>query len=182
MARYKSFLDRVRTWLGTQEIRHGSVSLPARIGLYQVSNPQWTDVPEMSAIANGLRDLGFEKLGAFRSEHIPNLQVAYFVKHQQSVVATVYESASSGIWVDYSSPYQDGTAFNYSTAPTGRLHNAPASHSQAAFPRCDVISLYQKFIEDRPDKPLRVVDADRLVSEAEEAYAKETMRRASARR
>jgi hypothetical protein len=158
MAKYKTLLDRVRTLFGTQQIRSGAVQLPERMRLNQLEDPHWRDEQEFKGIEATLLNLGFEGIGVFRSEQIPNMQIAYFVERGRSVVATVYESANSGIWVDYSTPYQDGTAFNYSTAPKGRLHNAPPSHTQAAFPALDAAALYRRFIGDRPTKPLRVVE------------------------
>jgi hypothetical protein len=171
VAEYKSFLDRMRSLLRTMKIRTGGVHLPSRLHLVPLRNPSWRDPGGIEENRRHLLTLRFTEVGVYSAREIPNMQIAYFAHQQNSIVATIYESRHAGMWVDFLTDYEDGTSFNYTSAPKGRIHDVPEWDHQESHSSLSINDLYLKFLRDRPQKTMRQVTPENVISNAEEAFA-----------
>jgi hypothetical protein len=62
-------------------------------------------------------------------------------------------------------------SFNYTTAPKGRIHDIPSWDHQESHSALSASELYEKFLRDRPKKPMKQVKPENVVSNMDEAFA-----------
>jgi hypothetical protein len=85
--------------------------------------------------------------------------------------AVVYEHDAAGVWIDIVTRYADGTSITYSTARKGGELDQRPGHSCTRDPEASPSVLYQRFLAERPQRPMAAVTAEDFVQRFEQAYA-----------
>src|SRR5579883_3519482 len=165
----RSFLKNVQDVAGNLASR----MVPPEIHLVPLENPTWTNEAGMDAEVRPLAGLGFKSAGAYSAQEVEGLKLQAWVDPEKSISAVAYDHPIAGIWLDFYTHYQDGTRITYANnqLPT-EVEHAPG-HTVERFPGLDSLSLYQKFIAARPDRPMRPMSPETFVELFEKTYAEE---------
>jgi hypothetical protein len=146
---------------------------PDAIRLAPRPGHQWKDPAAVGRLADPLIARGFTDLGAHAIDVMPQVMLRFLVNSAVSVYACVYEHQKAGIWLDLVSRYDDGSGATFTTlAPTGMdtrpedtIVRAPGAASDA---------LYGRMLVQRPQRAPIPLDAARVITLFEAAYAEQT--------
>ncbi len=128
-----------------------SGSLPSRVQLEPLDDPEWQDEADVNAAAVSLRRLGYKDCGTF---HHSGLPVLGFAHPGERVNALVAEHPESGLFVDLAIQFQSGDWTTVSTAPDPGL-DRPAYMPIERLCGRTVPDLHAGLLERRGVRPCR---------------------------
>lgn len=148
-------------------------AVPRRVTLVPVDSPEWKDADRAHEEIGALLGLGFEPVGSFTTEEMDYLRLQALVNPAESLYAVVYEHDKAGIWSDLVARYLDDTSLTLSNAKDGGQMDQRPGHGNVYDRGAPVDRLYQRMLQERPDRPLQSVSAAEFKAEFEKAYADE---------
>src|SRR5258708_39231582 len=102
---------------------------------------------------------------------LPDVLVKFFVNPSSSTYAVLYDHAkTSRVWANFITLYTDGTRVTYSNAPGHGLNREP-QHEIVHEAGATAPDLYKMFLARRPEKEMRPLDRDNVITYFEQAYA-----------
>jgi hypothetical protein len=154
---------------GLSDLKYAVV--PPRIHLSPEPVPAWKDAPAVEALAQPLRDAGFEDIGAFGTQEMDYLRLRALAHPAHSVYAAVYEHDKAGVFMDLVTRYQDGTSVTYSTNVIGEELRQRPGHLTVRDAASGSGGLLQRMLAERPQAPMEPATADAFTADFEQAYA-----------
>lgn len=146
---------------------------PARLHLVPLEGPEWKDPEAVRQPAEVLAKRGFEEVGSFTTREMPFLRLRGFVRSESQSYAVVYEHDQAGVWMDYVSRYADGGSVTFSNSPKGGTLDQRPGHQKSYYPGEDAVALLDRFLAQRPNRPMLEVSKENFVLSFEKAYADE---------
>lgn len=147
--------------------------VPRRVTLVTADAPDWKNPDRAHVETGALLGLGFEPVGAFTTEEMDYLRLQAFVKPAEYLYAVVYEHDKAGIWSDLVTRYEDDTSLTLSNAVEGGQMDQRPGHGNVYDRGAPVERLYERILQERPDRALRSVSAAEFKPTFERAYADE---------
>lgn len=146
---------------------------PDTIHLTRVPEHAWRDQNAIEALTAPLVSRGFQKAGCYAIDEMSEVAVCFLIQPEERVVACVCEHQRAGSWVDLVCSHREGTGITYSTLrPTG-LETRPGNRKVNA-PELSADTLYDRLLEERPERDWEEWTVTNAPVKFEEAYARET--------
>lgn len=154
-----------------QHIGNNAVQRPDWITLARVSAPSWTNPAAANDLIQPLLANGFTDAGAYNVDKMPSVKLAILVKPGDYITAHVYEHPKAGTWIELVTRYQDGTCQTVSTLPSTGIQSPPWVKTIRAA-KAPAMDLVRQLTFGRRSGDLKRIEADTVVREFEEGYAK----------
>lgn len=143
---------------------------PDRIRLSKKDAKVFKNPQAIDTFARALAWKGFKDAGIYAVDAMPSVHLQLLADQDRSILATIYEHAQAGQWIELTTRYEDGTTASFSTMrPTG-LSPRPG-HLSVHAPGLDPAALLARCLAERPSKPMKPVTAETATSAFEEGYA-----------
>jgi hypothetical protein len=142
---------------------------PMKVCVLPADDLDWTAEPIARIRIEALRASGFQELGGFRLDTIPNYSFVGFIHAAQAAQAQVTRTGANTV-LEMSSLYTDGTEFGdldlaakpgYPSAPWTTIRRRPELAPD---------ELIKDFLESRPPQGLVAVTSDSFASRIEEGF------------
>jgi len=142
---------------------------PMKVCVLPADNLDWTAEPTARSRIEALRAAGFQELGGFRLDTIPNYSFVGFIHAEQAAQAQVTRTGATTV-LEMSSLCTDGTEFgNLDLAAKAGSPSAPWTTIRRR-PELAPDELIKDFLESRPQQGLVVVTSDSFASRIEEGF------------
>jgi hypothetical protein len=145
-------------------------AFPSRITLRSCAEHAWNDRETAEAAIHDLRALGFEEVGPFDVENLPNQHIYGLVQQAESIRANVEEHTKIGVVVELVSAFEDGRKIYISTSKLPVFEQAPGITVRHV-PGVSVARLHRLMLDERPDGPLRPVLPSHYAADYETGFA-----------
>jgi hypothetical protein len=143
---------------------------PDRITLARADSPAWTNGSAVEQQAEPLRSAGFKDLGVYSVDKMPGVLIRMMYHPKTCVEAHIYDHPRVGSWIEFASRYTDGSSHTLTTlAPTG-LDRPAWVRTIRADKGTPTDQLYQQFKTQREWHNIKLVAADQVIHEFEDAY------------
>ena len=103
--------QRLRRMLGDRAFRQvpDKLTLKPRTGA-------WKDTILMRTLSSPLAARGFVDVGSFTAPELPGVSIRLLLQQEDNVLASIYEHAKAGHWIEIATFFMDGTSITYSTS------------------------------------------------------------------
>lgn len=152
---------------------HALAGQPDAIHLHKAGPEAWRDPAAVRPALAQLAQRGFHDSGVFTVTEMPGVVVQLLVRSDEGLVAVLYEHPTAGHWMDLAVRHQDGSSVTYTTAPPSGLAERPG-HAIHNLPGLDASTLYARFHQEVPRRPVAAVTPFTAPRVFEHAYAEAT--------
>lgn len=155
--------------LGGLAEKLGGPTPPLRVELEPIESIDWQSPDAAAALIEPLRGARFEEIGSFKME--PGaVRLQAFALPAEKVHAIVYEHPQAGVWLDLVTRYQDGGKLTYATL-ADTLLDRPENQVLKFYEGMSAEELLQRFLAERPAKPMLPAPREDFAAYFEQAYA-----------
>lgn len=154
---------------GLSDLKYSVV--PRRLHLVPVDHVEWRDPERARAETSQLTALGFQPAGSYNVEEMDFLRIEAFARPGDYLYAAVYEHDKVGIWTDLICRYQDETSLTLTNNREGSEMDQRPGHGTIYDPGASVERIYQRMLQERPNRAMRSVSAADFKPVFEKAYA-----------
>jgi|GEM_PF-6549849 len=147
----------------------GSLVPPSRVTLNGTGTPNWSDRSWAQGWIEEFRANGFEEVGAFDVEEIPNLIVYGFCDQSRSVWGTVTEMGSVARYAEIVAHFEDGRSFMATTQDPAMASQLPWQ-TAVHLPSARLAELIRAFESRGLEGELKGVHPSIFVDRFTEAY------------
>jgi hypothetical protein len=145
---------------------------PPRIRLVRCQAAEWKDPDGVRALVEPLRSLGFRDAGLYEVAGVPGMRVQALIRPEQGVTASVLEQrASPRPQLRLTTLYEDGRKFSAFNSADGAALPRPSGDVVINDPGRGAEDLYRRFLDERPDAPMRAPSAEGFAPGMEKAHA-----------
>lgn len=144
-----------------------------RIHMVAESGPAWQDTAAADRCVQALKSLGFQDMGHYAVQEIPDLHLQGWTKPEEFLYSIVYEKPRVGVWMDYVTYYEGGGSITVTNSPSGHQLEHRPGHDKVYDAGLDPTTLYHRMMQERKPGPYDTVTADTFVARFEKAYADE---------
>jgi hypothetical protein len=149
---------------------HVLSKLPEFVSLVRVEDPQWSHEPQIRQQAEPLITRGFQDVGVYRVDKIPDVLIRVMCQPQTSVAAHIHDHAQRGVWTEMVTRYNDGSTRSISTLPPTGLNRPDWFRVIQASPGTATDQIYQRYLAERRQDGIKVVAPSDVVREFEEVF------------
>ena len=142
---------------------------PLRVRVLPVALLEWIEEPPAKERTQALLDCGFEALGGFRLDAIPNHTFAGFIHRQHGVQALVTRSGADTV-LELGSDYADGRTVETMDAAAKPGIPTPPWGTRLARPGIPAAQLIELFLRERPAEGLLPVSPETFGARIEESF------------
>jgi hypothetical protein len=146
---------------------------PNRLHLRPETELEWKDAAAVAGHVEALTAAGFQSIGLFGTEELDYLRIHALCHEEQRTYAVVYEHDKAGVWVDLVTRYEDGTSLTYATTGEGAGLDQRPGHGITRVAGAEPVALYQRMLNERPQRPMKPVSAADFRPSFEAAFAEE---------
>ncbi len=154
---------------GLSDLKYSVV--PRRLHLVPVDHIEWKDPERARAETSQLTALGFQPAGSYNVEEMDFLRIEAFARPGDYLYAAVYEHDKAGIWTDLVCRYQDDTSLTVTNNREGSEMDQRPGHGNIYDPGASVEKIYQRILQERPNRAMLPVSAAEFKPVFEKAYA-----------
>ncbi len=144
---------------------------PDFVNLTRDEFPAWANSAAVEELKKPLLGAGFEYVGTFKVDKMPEVKLAMLVNPGDYVSANIYEHAKVGVWIELVTHYQDGTRHTLTTLPPTGIQSPPWVQTIRAA-KAPASELVRQLISQRHAGEMMRVGASDAVDEFEQGYAK----------
>lgn len=149
---------------------HALSKLPEFVSLVRVEDPQWLHEPQIRQQADPLVARGFQDVGIYRVDKIPNVLIRVMCQPQTSVAAHIHDHSQRGVWTEMVTRYNDGSTYSINTLPPTGLNRPDWFRVIQVSPATPTDKIYQRYLAQRPPDGIKAVAPSDVVREFEEVF------------
>ena len=124
--------------------------------------------PELQPAVGELRTIGYDVVGTYEIEAMPEVRLVGLVNTETRTYAAVFEHAEGGSWTDVSTVFDDGSRLTASSNASGQ-RDGPEQHERVFVPGASASEVHRQALQGMQRQP-RDVSADAFVDELQRAY------------
>lgn len=140
------------------------LSPPLTVELTPIAgDPGWTDESAVRLLTDPLKNLGFERVGAFETDMHGPVMMEVWCDAGRAIYAVVYELEIELVdqpWLDFVTRYRDGSTFTVSNAPLGSDLEQREDHPKRFLNDRNPKRLLNEMLDQRPERPIDPVPID----------------------
>jgi hypothetical protein len=149
---------------------HALSKLPEFVSLIRVDDPQWLHEQLVRQQADPLVALGFQDVGVYRVDKMPDVLIRVLCQPQTKVAAHIHDQTQRGVWIEMVTRYNDGSTYSINTLPPTGLNRPDWFRVIQVSPAATTDKIYQRYLAQRPQYGIKPVAPSEVVREFEEVF------------